>query len=71
LCELYSYCRCGKEVFIQKFLSTERQWGVWTTPEIRGYGLHNGFCDTNGMYEDENTIVLSLIILSYVKSMKT
>ena len=37
-------------------------WGVWTTPEMSGhgshYGSHNGFWDSKGMYEDENTIII-------------
>jgi len=36
--------------------------GVWTTPEMSGhdshYGLHNGFWDSKGMYEDKNAIII-------------
>ena len=26
--------------------------GVWTTPEMSGKGLHHGYWDYKGMYED-------------------
>ena len=32
--------------------------GVWTTPEMSGKGLHHGYWNSKGMYEDENTAVI-------------
>jgi len=32
--------------------------GVWTTPEMSGQGLHHGYWDSKGMYEDENIVVI-------------
>jgi len=32
--------------------------GVWTTPEMSGQGLHNGYWDSEGMYENENTAII-------------
>ena len=60
---MYSRGSCGKEKeIVQGLLSRERQWGVWTTPEMSGQGshngLHHGFWESKGMYEDEYTAVI-------------
>jgi len=57
--------------YLSKSFYLQRDSGAFGPHLKFVYGLHNGFCDSNGINEDENTIVLSLIILSYVKSMKT
>ena len=31
---------------------------VWTTPEMSGQGLHHGYWNSKGMYEDKNTAVI-------------
>jgi len=56
---LYSHGNCGKEKeIVQGLLCTERQWGVWTTPEMSGQGWHHGYWNSKGMYEDKNTTVI-------------
>jgi len=53
----------AKKKKLSKGCYTQRDsGGVWTTPEMSGqgshYGLHHGFWDSNGMYEDEYTAVI-------------
>jgi len=56
---LYSHGNCGKENRLYKGCYTQRDsGGVWTTPEMSGQGLHHGYWDSKGMYEDENTVII-------------
>jgi len=52
-CEDYTHMVAVANCYVHRDMGR-----VWSTAEVSGCGLHKGICDSKGIHEGQNTIVI-------------